>query len=260
MPSSPRPADAGPVRPSVTRSPWVRGLVLVAVIALLVVGGRRLGGVLPEILSGLERLGPWGPVLFVALYVAAAVALVPGSILTLAAGVLFGLGRGVLLVFVGATLGATAAFLVARYVARDAVARRVNRDPRFAAVDRAIEREGGRMVFLLRLSPLLPFNLLNYALGVTRVRLGAYVLGSVGMLPGTVLYVYYGKLAGTVAGAATGGAAAGGAGRWVILGLGLVATVVATTLVTRAARRALREVEGDVPMAAATPAPEAART
>jgi uncharacterized membrane protein YdjX (TVP38/TMEM64 family) len=170
----------------------------------------------------------------------AAIAGIPGSLLTLAAGAIFGLGFGVLYVLVGATLGASAAFLVARYVARAFVERRVRANARFQALDDALAHDGRRIVFLLRLSPVFPFSLLNYALGLSRVRFADFVVASVGMLPGTVLYVYYGKLAGDVAAIASGGAPERGAGYYAVLALGLVATVVVTTIVTRAAGRALR--------------------
>jgi uncharacterized membrane protein YdjX (TVP38/TMEM64 family) len=210
---------------------------LVAVIAL----GREVGAYVPRFASWVEGLGPWGPVAFVLGYVLATVAFVPGSVLTLAAGAIFGLVEGTLLVLLAATLGAIAAFLVARYFARDAVARRVEGDARFAAIDRAVERQGRRIVFLLRLSPVFPFNLLNYALGLTRVRLWDYAVASLGMLPGTLLYVYSGKVAGEVAALAGGGGVQRGTGYYLSWGVGLAATALVTVLVTRIARRALAE-------------------
>ena len=221
---------------------WVVPAVLVA--AALLFFGRSLAAYVPRFAAAVQALGPWGPVVFVLGYVAAAVLFVPGSLLTLAAGALFGLGRGVLYVMAGATLGATAAFLVSRYLVRGRVERRVRADPRFAAIDDAVGTDGRRIVFLLRLSPVLPFNLLNYALGVTRVRLADFVLGCAGMLPGTVLYVYYGKLAGDVAGA-VGGTAPRGAAHYAVLAVGLAATVAVTVVVTRLARRALKETAAD---------------
>src|SRR6185503_6399832 len=136
----------------------------------------------------------------------------------------------------GATLGACAAFLVARYLARGAVERRLVDYPRFAAIDRAVAREGRKIVFLLRLSPIFPFSLLNYALGLTRVRFADYAVASLGMLPGTLLYVYYGKVLGDVAqvaaGAELGNQAPRDAAYWTVLGLGLLATVAVTFVVT----------------------------
>jgi uncharacterized membrane protein YdjX (TVP38/TMEM64 family) len=144
-------------------------------------------------------------------------------------------------VLIAATLGASLAFFVARYVARPWVERRIAANPGFAAIDRAIAAQGRRIVFLLRLSPAFPFNLLNYALGLTRVRFADALVASIGMLPGTLLYVYYGKLAGEVAALAAGAPVARGPGYYAVLGLGLVATLLVTTIVARTASRALRE-------------------
>jgi len=211
------------------------------------------GASLPRFAAWVSGLGVWGPVVFILGYAVAVICFVPGSLLTLAAGAIFGVVTGVVYVFVAATLGAAGAFLVSRYVARAAVERRIAGNPRFAAVDRAVAAEGRKIVFLLRLSPVFPFTLLNYALGLTRVRFGDYLIASVGMIPGTLLYVYYGKLAGDVAALAGGAAVEKGAGYWAVLAIGLVATVVVTTIVTRSARRALGEATG-------TPEPEAARS
>jgi uncharacterized membrane protein YdjX (TVP38/TMEM64 family) len=215
-------------------------LVAIAIVGVVLLA-RYLGGYVPRFAVWVNELGVWGPVIFILGYAAAAVAFVPGSLLTLAAGAIFGLGAGVVYVFVAATMGASAAFLVSRYVARHAVERRLAGNPRFAAIDKAVGAEGRKIVFLLRLSPIFPFNLLNYALGLTKVRFVDYFIASAGMLPGTLLYVYYGKLAGDVAALAGGAAVEKGPGYYAVLGLGLVATVVVTTIVTRTARRALRE-------------------
>lgn len=188
-----------------------------------------------------EGLGAWAPIVFVLGYVIAAVALVPASLLTLSAGAIFGPVRGVIFVFAGATLGACAAFLVARHAARGAVQRRLLGHPKFAAVDAAIEGQGWWVVVLLRLSPLFPYTLLNYALGLTRVRFRDYALASIGMLPGTIAYVYYGSVAGDAARAAAGLTPAAGTTIWVLRIVGVVAAIVVTALITRAARRALRE-------------------
>lgn len=229
-------------------------------LALLVWLGREAGGQVPRFAAWVDGLGVWGPVAFVAGYVVAAVALVPGSLLTLAAGAIFGLARGTLYVFVGATLGACAAFLVARYGARGAVERRLAAHPRFAALDHAVGREGRKIVFLLRLSPVFPFNLLNYGLGLTRVRFADYLVACLGMLPGTFLYVYYGKLLGTVAAVAGGAEVERGWEYWLFLGLGVAATVAVTAVITRRARQALAaEAPELAPGAAAEPAAEAGR-
>jgi uncharacterized membrane protein YdjX (TVP38/TMEM64 family) len=209
-------------------------------ITLLVVTGRTAGASIMAFATWVEGLGAWGPAAFIAGYIVACVAFVPGAVLTLAAGVLFGLTRGVLYVFIASTLGSAAAFLVSRYLARAEIERRLAGNARFAAIDQAIAREGLKIVLLLRLSPVFPFNLLNYGLGLTQVRFVDYVIASIGTLPGTVLYVYYGTAIGSLARLAAGARPPGGTAGAVFLGLGLVATVAVTLLVTRIARRALQ--------------------
>lgn len=163
----------------------------------------------------------------------------PGSLLTLAAGAVFGVGLGTVYALLGATLGASGAFLISRHVARDAFQRRMAAYPRFNSIDQAVSREGWKVIFLLRLSPLFPFTLLNYALGLTRIRFVDFLIASVGMLPGTLLYTYSGKVAGDIAALAAGHSPPRTAAYYVVLGLGLAATVAVTTVVTRLARRAL---------------------
>ncbi len=228
-----------------TRLPFGRILVGLVALVVLAVLGRQLGAYVPVFAQWVNSLGFWGPVVFMVGYAAAVVAFVPGSILTLTAGAIFGLVEGILYVFVAATVGATVSFLVSRNVARAAIERRLAGNAKFAAIDRAVAAQGRRIVFLLRLSPAFPFSLLNYALGLTKVRLADYCLASVGMLPGTALYVYYGKLAGDVAALAGGAVVEKGAGYYSVLVLGLVATVVVTTLVTRVAGRALKDATGE---------------
>ena len=231
-------------KPAPRRLPIVPIIILIAALVLLFYWGKAAGAYLYGFAQWVENLGVWGPVVFILGYITATVAFVPGLILTLAAGAIFGLARGVAFVFVGATLGSAAAFLVARYVARRAIERRIEGNTRFAAIDRAIAGQGFKIVFLLRLSPAFPFNLLNYALGLTRVRFVDYLMASIGMLPGTFLYVYYGGVVGEVAALAGGAAVERGAGHYAVLGLGLLATIAVTVFVTRLARRALAEATG----------------
>jgi uncharacterized membrane protein YdjX (TVP38/TMEM64 family) len=181
-------------------------------------------------------------VLFAAAYVPAAVLFVPGSLLTLGAGFVFGLGKGTVIVSLGSTAGAAAAFIVARSLAHDWVARRVARRPTLAAIGRAVETDAFKIVLLTRLSPVFPFNLLNYAYGLTSVPFRTYVLASwIGMLPGTVMYVYLGSAANSLA-TLLSGEAPRSAGRQALFALGLAATVAVTIIVTRRARRALNEI------------------
>ncbi len=216
-------------------------LALLALAALIALG-RWAGGRIDELRTWIDGLGAIGPLVFVAAYALGVVAFLPGAALTLAGGAIFGLARGVVLVFCAAVLGSTLSFLIARYVARSAIEKRIAGNARFAAIDRAIGREGRKIVFLLRLSPVFPFTYGNYALGLTRVKLADYMLASLGMLPGTVLYVYTGSLAGDVASAAARGAASG---RTALAVLGFAATAVVTIYVTRIARRALAEASGE---------------
>lgn len=221
---------------------FTRNLVLaILAIAAAILLGRQGATALPGFIEWVRGLGALGPVAFVIGYIVATVAFIPGSLLTLAAGAIFGIALGTVTVFAGAVLGSAAAFLLARTVARAAIERRIEGDARFAAIDEAVARDGRKIVFLLRLSPAFPFNLMNYALGLTRVRFVDYLVASVGMLPGTLLYVYTGKLAGEVAVAAGGAAPPKGAGYYAVLGVGLLATLAVTVLVTRTARRALTE-------------------
>jgi uncharacterized membrane protein YdjX (TVP38/TMEM64 family) len=196
---------------------------------------------LVSLLQWADGLGVWGPVVVVASYVVACVLLLPGSVLTLGAGFLFGVLEGTITVSIGSTLGACAAFLVGRTVARGWVERKVSGDPRFAAIDRAVGGQGFKIVLLTRLSPIFPFNLQNYGYGLTQVRFWDYALASwIGMVPGTVMFVYFGAAAGSLAEVAAG-QVEGGAAQRIFFWVGLVVTLCVAAVVTRIARRALRQ-------------------
>jgi len=214
-------------------------LLVAAIVATLAV--LPVKDYLAGFLDRIESVGPWGPVLLAAAYTVACVLFVPGSILTLGAGFLFGVVWGTIAVSVGSVLGATAAFLVGRTLARGWIEGRIASYPRFQAIDRAVGEQGFRIVLLVRLSPVFPFNLLNYAFGLTKVRLWQYVLASwIGMLPGTVMYVYLGSALKSLADVAAG-SPEGGTPQTIFFVVGLVMTIVATVVVTRVARRALDE-------------------
>jgi uncharacterized membrane protein YdjX (TVP38/TMEM64 family) len=204
----------------------------------------RVGPRLPQLVAWVDSFGVLGGLLFVAIYAAAVVLFIPASWLTLAAGAVFGLVEGVAYVFAGAVLGSALAFLVARYLARPWVERWAAQAPRFGAIDRAVARDGRRIVFLLRLTPLIPFTALNYLLGLTRISLTDMLLASPGMLPGTLLYVYYGRVIGDLAAVAAGAAPPRDAGQYVLLAVGLAATLVVTVHVSRLARRAIDDARG----------------
>jgi uncharacterized membrane protein YdjX (TVP38/TMEM64 family) len=221
----------------------IKVLVATVVIGAITIAAKyfNLQEVLRQALVWISGLGPAGLLIFIALYIMACVLLLPGSIQTLGAGAVFGLVQGFIAVSIGATLGATCAFLVGRYLARNLVAQRIAGNTKFKAVDEAVGREGWKIVLLTRLSPVFPFNLLNYSYGLTNVRLRHYFFASwLGMIPGTVMYVYLGFLAGDIASLGAGQATRTSA-EWVLYGVGLLATVVVTVFVTRVARKALAE-------------------
>lgn len=190
-------------------------------------------------------LGPIGPAVFALVYaVVSGVLMLPGAILTVGAGFVFGLGWGFAAVSVGSTAGAAFAFLIGRFLARDKVEALTQGKPRFRSIDRAIGDKGAKLIMLLRMSPLIPYNLSNYFYGLTAVRFWPYVLATwVGMIPGTLLYVYFGTLGrvSVEAAAGTGEQAGRSPLEWAMLALGLVATLVVTILVSKIARRALSE-------------------
>ena len=177
--------------------------------------------------------------IYITAYTVAAVLVIPSAILTLAAGFIFGVPIGVILVSVASLTGAAAAFLVGRFLARDWVTQRIADFPSFRALDKATRHEGFIIVLLTRLSPLFPFNLLNYAFGLTAVRFRDYVLASwIGMAPAIVLYVYIGSAAKSLT-ALTGDGIESGVGRTTLVVVGLIATLLLTVFVTRIATKTL---------------------
>jgi uncharacterized membrane protein YdjX (TVP38/TMEM64 family) len=211
------------------RHPWLRPvLLLLAVVAVLVLAkvlglGSRLG----ELRSWILSLGPLGPAVFVVFYAVAVVAAIPGSVLTVAAGAMFGSALGVVVVSIASTLGAAGAFMVSRWFARESVTRWLEGNDKFRKLDDLTRKHGAIIVAITRLVPLFPFNLLNYGFGLTRVPFRTYVLWSwLCMLPGTVLYV-------VGADAVTKGLAEGRV-PWVLVIVLGVAAVILTLLVRQA--------------------------
>jgi len=215
-------------------------VVIVAIVALIVLGRHfHLGEVFSAMLDRIRDLGALAPVLFIILYIVGAILFVPGSVLTIGGGVLFGLLWGSVYVSIGATIGATAAFLIGRYLARDWVRAQLEGNRKFVAIDEAVGREGWKIVLLTRLSPVFPFNLLNYAFGLTAVKLRDYFLATwIGIIPGTVLYVYLGSLGGSLA---NSGKSRQTPAQWALDIIGLAATVGVAVYASRVASRALKE-------------------
>jgi len=224
-------------------SPGTRkATILRVVLAVAVIGGLfalfrflPVGAWIDAFKAWVAGKGVLGVVAFALAYVG--VSLVPGgpaAVMTLAGGAVFGFVKGTVIVSLASTLGATLAFLLARTVLKQGASRMAASSPRFGGLNRAIEKEGGKIVALVRLSPLFPFTVVNYLFGLTPVRPVAYVLGSwLAMLPGTAAYVYFG--------AALGDAASGAdpVQKAIKLALG-VAAIVATVFIARFAARAIR--------------------
>ncbi len=222
-------------------TPWAKW----GLIGLLIAGIVTAFVTLPitdwmlSLVDWLRGLGAVGVVLFALTYIVATVLALPGSILTLAAGFAYGPIWGFLLVSPVSVAAATAAFLLGRTVFRKRVEARVAGSPKLQAIDTAVNEGGALIVMLLRLSPVLPFNLLNYLLSLTSVKATSYIWASfVGMIPGTFLYVYLGSTLPAL-GASLDSAADTGPWRTVLFFGGLAATLLVTVLVTRAAKRAL---------------------
>lgn len=219
-------------------SPWI--VAVTVVLIFLSVFERRFGARLPLLLDRIRTFGPAAPAAFVAIYVAACVLFIPGSILTLGGGVLFGVVWGSIYVSIAATAGASCAFLIGRYFARAMVARKIEANPSFKSIDVAVATDGWKIVLLTRLSPVFPFNLLNYAFGLTSVSFAEYLIASwAGMIPGTAMYVYIGSLSGDLARAAAGNHPRPQM-QWILDVLGLVATIAVAVYATRIASRALK--------------------
>ena len=220
---------------------YAKWIVVVGIVIALSV----LAAVLPvkqwirEFIEWVQHLGPIGVVIFIIAYAIATVLFLPGWIFTVSAGLIYGIVAGTAIALTGALIGASLAFLVARYLLRRNIEETTKKNPRFAAIDQAIGKNGWKIVGLLRLSPLIPFNLSNYFYGITSISFRAYVLVSaIGMIPGTLLYAYLGAIGQA---GVSGGTSQRSVWQYVLLGVGLVATIAVTILVSRIARNALRK-------------------
>ena len=212
----------------------------------------KINNALNAALNWIDGLGPLGYLAFIAIYILASVLFISGAVLTLGAGLVFGVVKGSILVSVASVAAATVSFLIGRYLAREKVAKLIEKQPKFKAIDSAVAKEGWKIVGLVRLSPVFPFVFLNYAFGVTQVSLRDYVVASwIGMMPGTIMYVYIGSLAQIATEGATGGAETL---QWVLRIVGLIVTVAVTVYVTKIAKKELDsqlENETELPIATA---------
>ncbi|WP_107670556.1 TVP38/TMEM64 family protein [Cyanothece sp. BG0011] len=194
---------------------------------------------LQNLLQWIQDLGTIGYLIFTLVYILSAILLIPASILTLGAGAIFNVVKGSILVSIASMLGAIVAFLIGRYLARGWVSKQIEKYPKFQVVDEAVAQEGWKIVGLTRLSPVLPFVILNYAFGITQVSLKDYITASwFGMLPGTIMYVYIGSLIGNIATLGAGGRERTSL-EWALYIVGLIATVLVTVYVTKLSQNAL---------------------
>ncbi|WP_016952229.1 TVP38/TMEM64 family protein [Anabaena sp. PCC 7108] len=190
----------------------------------------------------IQNLGFFGPIVFIIIYNLATLLLIPGSLLTLKGGFIFGVFWGSIYVLIAAIIGATLAFLVGRYLSRDWIYQQLEKHPKFKIIDQAVAEEGWKIVLLTRLSPIFPFNLLNYAFGITQVSLKDYILGSIGIVPGTVMYVYMGSITANIAMISTAHQSTNPEThiwQWVMQSVGLLATITVTIYITKIAQKAL---------------------
>ena len=221
-------------------------LLLSCLIVTLIIVAKQFNfqGLLQTSIVWVESLGVLGPIAYIVIYNLATLLFIPGSLLTLKGGCLFGVFWGSIYVLIAAIIGATLAFIIGRYLSRDWVSGQMEKHPKFKAIDLAVAKEGWKIVFLTRLSPIFPFNLLNYAFGVTQVSLKDYILGSFGIIPGTVMYVYIGSLAGNLAMINTPHqpiAPETQVWQWVMQLIGLIATVAVTVYITKVAQKTLAQ-------------------
>ncbi|MBD2210370.1 TVP38/TMEM64 family protein [Nostoc linckia FACHB-104] len=231
--------------------PKFKFLLLSCLVATIIIASQHLNiqEILHILIMWVNSLGYFGPIAFIAIYNLATLLFIPGSILTLKGGCLFGVFWGSIYVIIAATIGATLAFLIGRYLSRDWVAQQLEKHPKFKAIDLAVSQQGWKIVLLTRLSPIFPFNLLNYAFGVTQVSLKDYILGSFGIIPGSVMYVYIGSLATNLTMLNTSNHPSNTQaqiGEWMIQIVGLIATVAVTIYITKVAQKSLKQTVATV--------------
>ena len=224
--------------------PILATLAVVVAAAVVYLGREQASGFLVAATDRVETMGALAPLAFVALYSVALLILLPATPLLLAAGILFGLTLGTVYGFVANTVAGLLAFLCGRHVARSAIERRLGRDDRMEALDRALRGGGLRAAFLIRLSPVLPSSLINYGLGLTSIRLRHYLTASLATIPFVFLYVYYGVAIGELTLLGSGRGPERGAGYYALLVVGGLATLAVTILLTRRARRILDRHDG----------------
>lgn len=211
----------------------LRGVLLLIVLVVFVFALRwvKNTGLLERSLQWVKALGPWGPIAFMAIYILSVLFFIPASILTLGGGFVYGIGWGSVWVLIAANISGQITFLLGRHIARNWIAHKVESQPKFKAIDDAVARDGWKIVALVRLAPVFPFSLMSYAFGLTRIPFWSYAIANLAMIPGTVMYVYFGSVARDVTEKVTKPPWI----KWTVLAL----TIVVVLYVTRFAKRAL---------------------
>ena len=214
-------------------------------VALMLVLAAAAGLWTPSLVGTLRNaraLGAAAPLAFILVHTVGVVLFVPATVFAVAGGAIFGLAYGAVYSLIGGTCGALTAFLLGRHVLRHLFEVRVTESARLAAVDRAVAAKGARILFLMRLSPVMPFNILNYLLGMGSVRTADFIASSVGMLPGTILAAYAGQIAGETLALAGETHPVWNSSYYLALIAGFIATLLAAVVVGRAASQALKDV------------------
>lgn len=227
---------------SISLGTWIRLAILIlfiaAVVVVIALFPTQVKTIFLDALNWIQARAFWGAVVFVGIYVLATVLFLPASLLTLGAGFIFKLW-GIIPVWIGATIGLTISFLLGRTIMRKWVEKSVEKYPKFKAVDAAIAEKGWIIVLLVRLSPVIPFNLLNYGLALTSVKFWQYFLASAGgIIPGTALYIYIGSLAGDLSEIAAGNVGPNLTTKiiiWVVSGVVIIVTVVVVSVIAKRA-------------------------
>ncbi|CAI2367132.1 unnamed protein product [Moneuplotes crassus] len=225
-------------------------LLLIGLAVWVIVDSSRLTGVFEDFIDWMEDNPILAPFVFIVVYILATIFFLPGLILTLGAGFAFNeaygnVGLAILVgsiaVWCGAMLGSMLAMLIGRYLLRDWVGKKAKKNKYFGAIDTAIEKEGFKLTLLLRLSPAIPFNLFNYLMGITKVAFSKYTLGGLGMIPGTIVYVYFGTTISNISDAASGNFD-GGILQLLLLIIGSILAIIAVFYVSWVARKEVRKV------------------
>lgn len=174
----------------------LRLVLLLIILAAFILALRwvKERGLMDQAFEWIKGLGPWGPVAFIGIYTVAVIFFVPASVFTLGAGFVYDMTLGSIYVLLAANLAADLTFLLGRYFARGWLERRMENFPKFKAIDEAVTREGWKIVALIRLAPVFPFSLMSYAFGLTRIPFWSYAVANLAMIPGTLMYVYFGHI------------------------------------------------------------------